>query len=102
MAPDGGRAADREVAVIKTSRDRDGRTKVTFVVPDAGPPVSVVGDFNRWDASVHRLRRRSNGTRSVAVALGPGRYEYRYLYGDDGWASEPGDGDGNSVVVVEG
>ena len=88
--------------MIKTSRSRDGQTKVTFIVPDDGPPVSVVGDFNGWDSSVHRLRRRSNGTRSVAVALPPGRYEYRYLYGEDGWASEPEDGDRNSVVVVEG
>jgi 1,4-alpha-glucan branching enzyme len=87
--------------VIKISRTRDGQTRVTFSVPDAGPPVAVVGDFNGWDRSAHRLRRRSNGTRSVAVALDPGRYEYRYLYGEDGWASEPDDGDRNSVVVIE-
>lgn len=86
--------------MIKISRTRDGQTRVTFSVPDAGPPVSVVGDFNQWDPTAHRLRRRSNQTRSVAVPLEPGRYEYRYLYGDDGWASEAGDGDRNSVVVV--
>lgn len=86
--------------MIKISRAKDGPTRVTFSVPDAGPPTAVVGDFNGWDATVHRLRRRSNGTRSIAVHLEPGRYEYRYLYGEDGWASEEGDGDRNSVVVV--
>jgi 1,4-alpha-glucan branching enzyme len=86
--------------VIKLSRAPEGRTRVTFSVPDAGPPVAVLGEFNGWDAAVHKLRRRSNGTRSVAVVLEPGRYEYRYLYGEDGWASEEGDGDRNSVVVV--
>ncbi len=67
--------------------------KVTFVLPDAIGPVSVVGDFNDWDPHVHPLRRRSNATRSVAVDLDPGTYVFRYLAVDGVFFDEP-DADG--------
>jgi hypothetical protein len=76
---------------------------VTFAVPDEGAPVSVVGDFNGWTPGVHPMVRRSNGTRSVAVTLGPGRFEFRYLADGGRWLDEPtvserrGD---NAVLVV--
>ena len=86
--------------MIKTAPGKEGRTKVTFVLPDSGTAVAVVGDFNGWDSGAHPLKRRTNGTRSAAVELDDGRYEYRYLYADGRWASEEGDGDANSVVTV--
>ena len=40
----------------------------------------MVGDFNEWTPGVHTLIKRSNGTRSVKVAVPPGaEYEFRYL-----------------------
>lgn len=64
-------------------------TKVTFSVPDTGLPVSVVGDFNDWDPTEHQLRRRSNGTRSVAVHLPTGTtIRFRYLAGLPGGGAE--------------
>jgi hypothetical protein len=76
---------------------------VTFAVPDDGAPVSVVGDFNDWTPGVHTLVRRSNGTRSVAVPLPDGCFEFRYLADGGVWLDEPAAperrGD-NAVVVV--
>ena len=40
----------------------------------------MVGDFNGWQPGTHLMRRRSNGTRSVAVTLPRGsRLRFRYL-----------------------
>ena len=48
---------------------------LTFVLPcdEPGGKVSVVGDFNDWTPGTHTLVRRSNGTRSVKVAVPAGR-----------------------------
>ena len=82
--------------------------KVTFVLPDEHGPVSVVGDFNGWDPHVHPLKKRSNGTRSVAVELGGGSFAFRYLAPDGRFFDEPeadevvpnGLGGTHSVLVV--
>lgn len=82
--------------------------KVTFVLPDGNGPVSVVGDFNGWDPFAHPLRKRSNGTRSVAVELPGGSFAFRYLAADGSFFDDPdadavepnGYGDTHSVLVV--
>ncbi len=67
--------------------------KVTFSVADDGRPVSLVGDFNEWDPQAHPMKRRSNGTRSVAVILESGRRSsFRYL-ADGAWFFDDPDGD---------
>jgi hypothetical protein len=76
--------------MIKVAKARTGTgTTVTFVLPEEVGPVSVVGDFNDWTPGAHVLVRRSNGTRSVAVDLGHGRVEFRYLAADGVWLDEP-------------
>jgi 1,4-alpha-glucan branching enzyme len=76
--------------MLKRSRGTRGRTKVTFVLPDAGVPVSVVGDFNGWNPDEHPLRKRSNGTRSVAVELDGGRvHPFRYYDELGSWFDDP-------------
>lgn len=66
------------------------RVRVTFSLPDEGTAVSVVGDFNGWDPLAHPLRRRSNGTRSVAVELEAGRsYAFRYLVDGGHFLDDP-------------
>lgn len=68
----------------------DDEIKVTFVVPDDVGPASVVGDFNDWDPLAHPMRRRSNGTRSVAVGFQPGaQVRFRYLADGGRWLDEP-------------
>lgn len=67
--------------MIRRQSLTDGRVKVTFAVPDAGTPVSVIADFNGWDPAAHPLRKRTNGTRSVAVELPVGE-AIRFRYTD--------------------
>ena len=57
-------------------------TKIQFVLPDDihDGPVSAVGTFNDWAPGKHKLVRRSNGTRSVTVAVPKGQnIQFRYL-----------------------
>jgi len=74
-------------------REKKGeRVRVTFALPKEEPAglVSVVGDFNRWTPDVHRLTRRTNGTRSVAVEVPAGvELEFRYLGEDGHWFNDP-------------
>ncbi|MFV0460584.1 MAG: isoamylase early set domain-containing protein [Actinomycetales bacterium] len=66
--------------------------KVTFVLPAAEPlgRVSVVGDFNDWTPGTHELKKRSNGTRSVSVALPKGStVRFRYLAENGVWFDDP-------------
>ncbi|MFN8075110.1 MAG: isoamylase early set domain-containing protein [Kineosporiaceae bacterium] len=68
------------------------QVKVTFVLPDDDetPSVSVVGDFNEWTPGVHKLVRRANGTRSVAVQVPAGtRPRFRYLAEGGKWFDDP-------------
>jgi hypothetical protein len=74
-------------------REKKGESvRVTFALPKEEPAglVSVVGDFNHWTPDVHRLTRRTNGTRSVAVEVPVGaEVEFRYLGEDGHWFDDP-------------
>ncbi|MDQ1691067.1 MAG: hypothetical protein QOH56_3722 [Pseudonocardiales bacterium] len=68
------------------------QAKVQFVLPDDihDGPVSAVGTFNGWRPGVHRLIRRSNGTRSVTVSLPAGEEVcFRYLGSGGVWFDDP-------------
>lgn len=76
---------------IMTDR-KTGATKVQFVLADDvhEGPVSAVGTFNGWDPRKHRLVRRSNGTRSVSVAVPAGEpVTFRYLGSGGVWFDDP-------------
>ncbi len=67
-------------------------TKIQFVLPDDvhDGPVSAVGTFNDWKPGAHRLVRRSNGTRSVTVAVPRGEHvRFRYLGKGGVWFDDP-------------
>jgi len=71
---------------------RERGAKVTFALPlcPTTGSVSVVGDFNDWDPTVHPLKKRSNGTRSVSVDLPAGAtYRFKYLAEDGSWFCDP-------------
>ena len=55
-----------------------GKMEITFVL-DGAEPVSVVGDFNKWDPHAHPMLPDASGQRSVKLALPPGSYAFRYL-----------------------
>jgi len=60
------------------------RRRVTFVFtsPQA-QRVILMGDFNRWDAGVHPMKKDPQGVWRKIVMLYPGRYEYKFLVDGD-------------------
>lgn len=77
--------------MLRRSRLRNGKTRVTFSLPADEPAgvVSVVGDFNEWRPGRHVLEGRSGRTRSVAVDLAPGTHLFRYLATGGVWFDDP-------------
>ena len=76
--------------MIKRSKDKEG-VKLTFTLAltDTPNPVSVLGDFNDWDAHAHPLKKRSNGTRSVSVVVpAGGAYAFKYLADGGTWFTD--------------
>jgi 1,4-alpha-glucan branching enzyme len=67
-------------------------TKIQFVIPDTAHrgAVSAVGTFNDWQPGAHKLVKRSNGTRSVSVAVPAGEtVAFRYLGEGGVWFDDP-------------
>lgn len=67
-----------------------GSTLVQFVLvaPNA-QSVTLVGDFNDWDAAATPLRAASNGAWLVAVRLAPGRHRYAFVLDGVRWIADP-------------
>jgi len=81
----------RKGKMIKKAADKNGKIKVTFVLPysDGQAPVAVVGDFNGWNQASTRLAKRNNGTCSVSLLLDPEqRYRFRYYTEDGTWFND--------------
>ena len=84
--------------------------QVVFVYRPTGPvkKVSVVGDFNAWDANARRMTRLpKDGTYRARVSLAPGRYEYKFVVDGERRADADADaqttnayGTANSVLIV--
>jgi len=77
---------------IRSAKQTPTTTKIQFVLPDDvhDGAVSAVGSFNDWQPGVHRLVRRSNGTRSVTVAVPRGQeFRFRYLGNGGIWFDDP-------------
>ncbi len=80
-----------------------------LVAPHAAR-VSVVGDFNGWDASATPLheRERAGGVWTAEVPLSAGRHEYAFVVDGGTWTPDPSAprsadddfGAPNSVVIV--
>lgn len=59
-------------------------------VPEASD-VSIVGDFNDWDAEATPLSRTSALDEwAAAVPLVPGRYQYTFIVDGEQWVADPG------------
>lgn len=119
-------AADPSVQVASTSRldSADGaivreaanrlpvpsgrEVKFVLVAPQAAQ-VTVVGDFNGWNAAATPMQR-DGGTWSIALPLQPGRHLYAFVVNGTHWMPDPaaplapedGFGVSNSVVLVGG
>jgi glycosidase len=70
--------------------------------------VSLVGEFNSWNDSAHRLQRVDGGW-EIGTQLNPGRYLYKYVI-DGHWQPDPaqanreadGYGGYNSILEIQG
>jgi hypothetical protein len=63
--------------------------QVVLRAPDASR-VSVVGDFNGWDARADAMTRdAASGLWSHTVALRPGRHVYAFVVDDSVWMRDP-------------
>lgn len=89
----------------------DGPASVQFVVLARGASsVSLVGDFNDWDAGRTPMRLTNQaGFWTVIVPLAPGRHRYAYLVNGRRWVADPAAprapddfGTPSSVVTVGG
>src|SRR5437868_3384381 len=60
-----------------------------FVLSDEkARAVSVIGDFNRWDASATPLARVGAGSWATTMRLKPGRFEYAFLVDGKHWVTD--------------
>jgi 1,4-alpha-glucan branching enzyme len=70
--------------------------------------VLLMGDFNRWNAKAHPMRKDENGLWRKVVMVFPGRYEYRFRV-DGEWQNDPANerrcpncfGSENNVIDVK-
>jgi 1,4-alpha-glucan branching enzyme len=102
-----GRKPPEQLTAVAPQRLPVSDTVFVFVAPRASK-VSLVGDFNAWDATKSPLVRVPNsGLWKVTLPLPAGRHEYQFVV-DGTWLPDPGapvagdDGFGrtNSVRIV--
>lgn len=79
-----------------------------LVAPSASR-VTIVGDFNDWDATATPLRQETRaGLWSIVVPLRPGRHQYAFVVDGSHWLADPSApraadndfGTPNSVIMV--
>lgn len=90
------------------SKEKAKRRRVTLSLesPNA-KEVSLMGDFNTWNAKTHLMKKDESGTWKKIVMLSPGKYEYKFLV-DGEWQNDPGNqqtclncfGTHNNVIIV--
>ncbi|HEV8264372.1 MAG TPA: isoamylase early set domain-containing protein [Gemmatimonadales bacterium] len=104
-------AATVLVAVARSAGPSTQDLQFVLVAPQAAT-VSLVGDFNDWDAARTPMRplRADGPVWSAVVPLAPGRYHYAFLVNGSRWLADPaapaasddGFGAPSSVVTVTG
>ena len=68
------------------SKGQTKKRNVTFKVRAlAAKDVTLVGDFNNWNAHEHPMKKDDEGFWKVTVLLAPGRYEYKLLIDGRWW-----------------
>ena len=56
------------------------RRRVTFALKAArAKEVSLLGDFNNWDAAVNPMKRDKDGIWKSTLILPSGRYEFKFM-----------------------
>lgn len=108
MNRDGQQVGQPQIAAAPRLPVSDTVVKFVFVAPQA-EKVSLVGDFNGWDASTTPMVRSANsGLWTVTLPLSEGRHLYAFVVDGDSWSADPnapfapddGFGHANSVRIV--
>ena len=77
--------------IDKQSATNGKNVKVTFELPAdvAERSVAVVGDFNAWNESKHKMKLdKKRGVWIKSIALKPGTYQFRYLLDEGQWRND--------------
>lgn len=95
-----------EPGVVQSSAGAVANVRFVLVAPGA-VRVSVVGDFNQWNANAMPLRKLTDGTWIVDVPLGAGRYAYAFVVDgriqvDPSAPRAEGEFGENSILMVRG
>jgi hypothetical protein len=79
-------AVIRSAASVTATSDR----MITFdLYEPSAMRVSVVGEFNGWDASATPMSRTATGQWRASVDVPPGRYTYSFVVNDSVWIADP-------------
>lgn len=70
-----------------TQLERPAATRFAFLAPE-GRAVFLAGTFNGWDPKATPMTKKADGIWDVALALAPGRYEFKFVV-DGAWYCEP-------------
>lgn len=89
----GSRVDEKKVGIKKRYLKTRKVCKVTFRLPRAvagdADHVSVVGDFNDWNATATPMKKCRNQDYTVTLELEPGReYQFRYLIDGSKWEND--------------
>jgi len=79
--------------MITKSYSKTGRScRVTFKIPAEqakAQAAAVLGEFNGWNADLHPMERRKDGSFSATVTVETGRpYRFRYLLDGRHWTND--------------
>lgn len=77
--------------IEKQSATNGKSVKVTFELPAdvAEKSVAVVGDFNEWNESKHKMKLdKKKGMWTKSISLKPGTYQFRYLLDEGQWRND--------------
>lgn len=80
------------------------KVKFTLTAEESGhaDTVSLVGDFNEWDASITPMKKDKNGDFSATVSLPVGdSQKFRYFVNGDKWINDP-EADGYQFCTFSG
>ncbi|MHC0037508.1 type I pullulanase [Pseudoneobacillus sp. C159] len=78
---------------------------VTFQYGGKADRVRVAGTFTSWADQAVEMVKNDKGIWQLSLPLAPGRYQYKFIVGDNGWITDPGNPkqeDGNSALYVPG
>lgn len=60
-----------------------------FFNADSASRVTIVGDFNDWDAEASPLQQMGKGVWTITIPLAPGRYQYTFVVDGTTWVADP-------------